>query len=122
MAGHLRPFAMSNASRTTSMFNRPAAMMKVLPYSVRDRDDLSGADPEGSCDEIRKPDADVRDRHQQHQRLRHLKREQATFEPEPEREHQRDRNQEDESLLTPTQPEVSCSRYEPGDCANQIGR
>ena len=30
---HFRPCAMSKASRTTSMFSRPATMMKVLPYS-----------------------------------------------------------------------------------------
>ena len=33
MTGHLRPLAMSNTSSTTSMLSRPAAMMKVLPYS-----------------------------------------------------------------------------------------
>src|SRR5688572_32498525 len=33
MACHLRPMAMSNASRMTRKFSRPATMRKVLPYS-----------------------------------------------------------------------------------------
>ena len=33
VAGHLRPLAMSNTSRTTSMLSNPAAMMNVFPYS-----------------------------------------------------------------------------------------
>ena len=33
MRRHLRPSAMSYASMTTSMFNSPATIMNVLPYS-----------------------------------------------------------------------------------------
>ncbi len=33
VAGHLRPLAMSNASRTTSMLSSPATITKVFPYS-----------------------------------------------------------------------------------------
>ena len=33
MTGHLRPCAISNASRTTSMLSRPATIMNALPYS-----------------------------------------------------------------------------------------
>ena len=33
VTGHLRPIAMSKASRTTRKFKRPATIRKVLPYS-----------------------------------------------------------------------------------------
>ena len=96
MTGHFRPFAMSNASSTTSMFRRPAAMMKVLPYCMAYttspapipavRATKYGSPTPMSATAIRATSGWL------------ISNGNRRPQPQPEREHQRNRDQEHDSL------------------------
>ena len=68
--------------------------------------------------EARNTEPDVGERRERDERLRQLEREQASLEPEAEHEHQRQRYEEHQTLLLPSEPQMTRTGKRPGGGAD----
>ena len=74
---------MSKASRMTRKFSRPAVIRKVLPYSYDAAVTVPAPASISLRDDVRRADAAVGDRAEEHQRVRQLERKQPSLSHRP---------------------------------------
>src|SRR5687768_14362847 len=89
---------------------------------IGDGHNAAGTVSEKLGDEIRRPDAEIRDRGKADERLREIEceRKDPSLQPQPGREHQRQRNEEDEALLPAAQQNMTRARYRPRERGYQV--
>src|SRR5438552_6660798 len=86
---------------------------KRVAVLVRDGADVAGPVAERARQEIGQANAEVGERREADEWLRHVEREQASLDSEAERKHERQRDEEHEALGAAPEPEMSGARNRP---------